>query len=113
MCRTCGCRACCTLGWCGRRIPVPGWRRWTPPRVEKLPGVLKVVRDGSFLAVVAEREFQAIKAMRALAAAAQWQEADAALPPQADIFAHLTGLPAQDISRAGPAARHPPARRRR
>ncbi|MGA3401299.1 MAG: molybdopterin cofactor-binding domain-containing protein [Acetobacteraceae bacterium] len=66
--------------------------------VETLPGVRQVVRDGSFLAVVAEREFQAIKAMRALAAAAQWQPAEATLPPQADIFAHLTGLPAQDIS---------------
>ena len=31
--------------------------------VEKLPGVVKVVRDGNFLAVVAEKEFQAIKAM--------------------------------------------------
>ena len=62
-----------------------------------MPGVIKVVRDGSYLAVVAEREFQAIKAMRALAAAAQWQKADATLPAQADLFAHLTGLPAHDI----------------
>ena len=36
-------------------------------RVEKMPGVLKVVRDGSYLAVVAAKEFQAIKAMKALA----------------------------------------------
>src|SRR5208282_3618510 len=43
-------------------------------RVQKLPGVLKVVRDGSYLAVVAEREYQAIVAMRALAAAAAWDE---------------------------------------
>ncbi|HEX2511447.1 MAG TPA: molybdopterin cofactor-binding domain-containing protein, partial [Xanthobacteraceae bacterium] len=43
-------------------------------QVEKLPGVLKVVRDGSYLAVIAEKEFQAITAMRALAAAAQWEE---------------------------------------
>ncbi len=42
--------------------------------VEKLPGVVKVVRDGNFLAVVAEKEFQSIKAMNALAAAAKWQE---------------------------------------
>ena len=32
--------------------------------VEKLPGVVKVVRDGNFLAVVAKKEFQAIKAMK-------------------------------------------------
>ena len=37
--------------------------------VEAMPGVITVVRDGNFLAVVAERECQAIKAMRALAAA--------------------------------------------
>ena len=42
--------------------------------VEKLPGVVKVVRDGNFLAVVAEKEFQSIKAMNALAAAAKWKE---------------------------------------
>ena len=35
-----------------------------------MPGVVKVVRDGNFLAVVAKKEFQAIKAMRALSAAA-------------------------------------------
>ena len=39
-----------------------------------MPGVVKVVREGSYLAVVAEREWQAIKAMRALAAAAHWRE---------------------------------------
>ena len=52
--------------------------------VEKLPGVVKVVRDGNFLAVVAEKEFQAIKAMRALAAAAKWKET-ASLPKQDDL----------------------------
>ena len=40
----------------------------------KLPGVLKVVRDGSFLGVVAEREEQAIRAADALRASAKWQE---------------------------------------
>ena len=42
--------------------------------VEKMPGVMKVLRDGNFLAVVAEKEFQSIKAMKALSAAAKWQE---------------------------------------
>ena len=41
--------------------------------VEKLPGVVKVARDGNFLAVVAEKEFQSIKAMNALATAAKWR----------------------------------------
>jgi nicotinate dehydrogenase subunit B len=42
--------------------------------VERMPGVLKVVRDGQFLAVVATREFQAVRAMDALAMASQWEE---------------------------------------
>ncbi|WP_108522871.1 xanthine dehydrogenase family protein molybdopterin-binding subunit [Bradyrhizobium algeriense] len=62
--------------------------------VEKLPGVVKVVRDGNFLAVVAEKEFQSIKAMNALATAAKWQET-ARLPKQDDLLAVLTSLPAQ------------------
>jgi nicotinate dehydrogenase subunit B len=62
--------------------------------VEKLPGVMKVVRDGNFLAVVAEKEFQSIKAMNALAAAAKWQET-ASLPKQDDLLSVLTSLPAQ------------------
>ncbi|UPK04541.1 molybdopterin cofactor-binding domain-containing protein [Bradyrhizobium sp. 170] len=62
--------------------------------VEKLPGVVKVVRDGNFLAVVAEKEFQSIKAMNALATAAKWQET-ARLPKQDNLLAVLTSLPAQ------------------
>ena len=38
-----------------------------------MPGVVAVVRDGSFLGVVAEREEQAIKAVEALSAAAKWK----------------------------------------
>ncbi len=40
--------------------------------VEQMPGVVAVVRDGSFLGVVAEREEQAIRAERRLARIAQW-----------------------------------------
>ena len=54
--------------------------------IENMPGVVKVVRDGNFLAVVAKKEFQAIKAMRALAAAAKWKET-AGLPKQDDLLA--------------------------
>ena len=64
--------------------------------VERMPGVLKVVRDGSFIAVVAEHEFEAIVAMRALAAAARWDER-ASLPDQADLYAYLQSLPADTI----------------
>jgi len=63
--------------------------------VEKMPGVVKVIRDGNFLAVVAAKEFQAIKAMHALAAAAKWLQTPG-LPRQDDLFGVLTSLPSQD-----------------
>lgn len=60
-------------------------------RVEKLPGVIAVIRDGNFIAVVAEREFQAVVAMQALAAAAQWAETET-LPDETDLPTVLQGL---------------------
>ena len=38
-----------------------------------MPGVVAVVRDGSFLGVIAEREEQAIKARETLARSAKWK----------------------------------------
>jgi CO/xanthine dehydrogenase Mo-binding subunit len=60
-----------------------------------MPGVLKVIRDGSFLAVIAEREFQAVKAMRMLAKAAKWSDGTP-LPDPANIYALLESAPVQD-----------------
>ena len=65
--------------------------------VEKLPGVVKVIRDGNFLAVVAAKEYQAVKAMQALSSVAKWRET-ARLPKQDDLPAVLTGLPSQDTT---------------
>jgi CO/xanthine dehydrogenase Mo-binding subunit len=65
--------------------------------IEKMPGVVKVVRDGNFLAVVAKKEFQAVKAMDALSAAAKWKET-AQLPKQDDLPAVITGLPSRDFA---------------
>jgi CO/xanthine dehydrogenase Mo-binding subunit len=48
--------------------------------VRRLPGVVAVVRDGSFLGVAAEREEQAIAAVQAIRKAAKWEE-KADLPP--------------------------------
>lgn len=53
--------------------------------VEKMPGVKKVVRDGNYLAVIADGEFRAIKAMEALRASAEWQESET-MPAQADFY---------------------------
>ena len=64
--------------------------------VEKMPGVLKVVRDGNFVAVVADKEFRAVKAMKALAAATNWQES-ARLPKQADLADALLGLKSDEM----------------
>jgi nicotinate dehydrogenase subunit B len=40
--------------------------------VEKLPGIVKIVRDGSFLGVIARDEYQAVRAARELAPASKW-----------------------------------------
>jgi len=64
--------------------------------VQKLPGVLKVVRDGSYLAVIAEREYQAIVAMRALAAVAAWEER-AGLPAPSQVYEFLQRTPSNAI----------------
>ncbi len=61
-------------------------------KVKAMPGVVAVVRDGSFLGVIAEREEQAIKASDALRAAARWTPGPA-LPDQARIYDHLLSLP--------------------
>jgi nicotinate dehydrogenase subunit B len=53
-------------------------------KVEGMPGVIAVVRDGNFLAVVAEKEFQAVAAMQALAAGTTWAENET-LPVEADL----------------------------
>jgi nicotinate dehydrogenase subunit B len=68
-----------------------------PTPVEHLPGVVKIVRDGNFLAVIAEREYQSIKAMRALSTVAKWQEKPA-LPKQSNLAATLLALPAEDFT---------------
>ncbi len=65
--------------------------------VEKLPGFIKVVRNGNFLAVVAKKEFQAIKAMEALSKAAKWKERSG-LPRQDDLLHVLTSLKSKDTT---------------
>jgi nicotinate dehydrogenase subunit B len=65
-------------------------------KVEKLPGVLKVVRDGSYLAVIAEKEIQAVTAMQALMAAAQWDEQQK-LTDYPGIYEWLQTTKAHDI----------------
>jgi CO/xanthine dehydrogenase Mo-binding subunit len=61
-------------------------------KVKAMPGVVAVVRDGSFLGVIAQREEQAIKAQNALAQSATWQ-AGPELPDPGRIYDHLLSLP--------------------
>jgi CO/xanthine dehydrogenase Mo-binding subunit len=63
--------------------------------VKTIPGVITVVRDGSFLGVVAEREEQAIKARDALIKSAKWKLGPE-LPDPNNIYAHLKSLPSVD-----------------
>ena len=59
-----------------------------------LPGVIAVVRDGSFLGVIAQREEQAIRAMQRLASDCQWQ-AGPALPPAHTLHDYWRHQPAE------------------
>ena len=55
-------------------------------KVKSMPGLAAIVRDGSFVGVLAEREDVAISAQRALRLAASWREAD---PPPRDVHTWL------------------------
>ena len=63
--------------------------------VERMPGVVKVVRDGDVLSVIADDEWGAIQAMRRLATAAAWSETPT-LPDEAKLTTVLTALRSQD-----------------
>ena len=71
----------------GRIVRPPGYSgRLTAldaAEVQAMPGVVAVVRDGNFIAVVAGREEQAIRAQRRLARISQWEE-QSALPENSD-----------------------------
>jgi nicotinate dehydrogenase subunit B len=76
------------------RPPRPGARLQSADMrpVEAMPGVIRIVRDGSFLAVVAEREEQALQAAAALREQSAW---DGDLLPPLDVgYAALYGQPA-------------------
>ena len=66
------------------------------PAILKMPGVLKVVRNGSMLAVVAKGEWQAVQAQRALAAGSQWSEGRA-LPDPATVHRDLKVISTEHI----------------
>ena len=69
-------------------------------KVRTLPGVVKVVRDGSMLAVVGADEWQAILAQRALAGASTWT-AGRKLPDPRTVHDELKTLATERIAIAG------------
>jgi len=76
--------------------------------VRKLPRVVALVRDGSFLGLVAEREEQAVRARAALAKAASWTGGEA-LPEERGIHEYLRALPHEDTVVSEKAAAAPAA----
>lgn len=64
--------------------------------VTSMAGVRAVHRDGNYLAVIAEQEYQAIAAMQELAKAATWNQAPD-LPDPDKIFDWLAAQPAQKV----------------
>jgi len=99
------------------RPPSPGARleALDDTAVRALPGVRAVVRDGSFIGVVAEREEEALYARERLASLSRWSEAPT-LPGHEHAFEHLFAQPRQSFpvvdgtpSRAPVPAHVPPA----
>ncbi|TFW28820.1 xanthine dehydrogenase family protein molybdopterin-binding subunit [Duganella callida] len=86
------------------RPPAPGARLLAldDATVRQRRGVLQVVRDGSFVGVVADGQYQAIKAAAALAQACRWSAAPP-LPDQRALYDDLLAAPAQTtvIARQG------------
>jgi len=77
--------------------------------VRSMPGVVAVVRDGSFLAVAAEREEQAVAAARGLDKTAKWQQTPSLPPTGRALFDHMRQQPSQtnvigEKSESAPAA---------
>jgi len=62
--------------------------------VEDIPGLVKVVQQGNFIGVLAEREEQAIQAAEKLKVV--WEEKPT-LPRLEDLYAHLRTIPSVDI----------------
>lgn len=77
--------------------------------IERMPGVVKVVRSGSFLGVVATREAQALAASQAMSAAAKWN-VPKALPTTAGVENWLMKAPVDKVIETKRQPRLSPAR---
>src|SRR5262249_33760539 len=75
--------------------------------VRAMPGIVAIVRDGSFLGVVAEREEQAIKARATLSDGAKWS-GGTELPDPDKVYDHLLSLRSVDTVASEKRASPPP-----
>ena len=84
----------------GRVLRPPSYRAtlqaFDSGRIEAMPGVRAVVRNGRFIGVVAEREEQAVAAVEALGKYVRWTEA-ADLPDVDELPAYLQSLPTKPM----------------
>jgi nicotinate dehydrogenase subunit B len=62
--------------------------------VAGVPGVMKIARNGSYLAVIVEKEWQAIQAHDKLVQSAKWEERPT-LPAEGQLYDFLVNLPAE------------------
>jgi len=76
--------------------------------VMRLPGVLKIVRDGDLLAVVAKGEWQAVEAQRKLSAGSRWSPGRK-LPDPSTVHQELKSIATESIEVANTKSPSPPA----
>lgn len=85
--------------WHARVVRPPSFKAWLrevdDTQVRLMPGVYEVVRRGSFLGVLAQREEQAIHAREALAKACVWEEKET-LPEPNNLLGFLTSQATED-----------------
>ena len=87
ICRTPACPACCTVVWCARTAIGAKLEAVDESALKKIPGIVKVVREGNFLAVVAANEWDAVQAAPRLLKAT-WSKSET-LPEQAKLWEHV------------------------
>ncbi len=80
------------------RAPAEGMKLALPPRkeIEAMPGLHALVQNGDFVAVVCEKEWDAVRIMRRLMAGSSHRTGPAI--PAGDIASLLKALPAQDYA---------------
>ncbi len=62
--------------------------------VGRMPGIVQVIRDGNFVAVIAQREEQAVRAVEILGASSKWSPGRV-LPSRKDFFTYFRKLAAE------------------